>query len=365
MRIISSLSLIFVTALSAPAQTSGTWSATGNLGTGRYAVTAVALPGGKVLLAGGVVSINNVLATAEIYDPATGAWSSTGSMKLARNTYLTAVLPSGKVLVAGGCTTSNCSAATTAAEIYDPTTGQWSPTGSMTSIHYFSAATLLGNGKVLVEGGCNQGNCLAVTAIAELYDPASGKWTKTGSLNTARDYHTATLLANGKVLVAGGYTGGSTAEIYDPAKGSWTPAANMLAPQTQHSATLLPNGKVLAAGGNLGNLPSSYCEVYDPAANTWTATGSMITKRNGHPTVLLASGKVLVAGGGSYTRPKYYKVSAAELYDPATGTWSATGSMSTGRYQHGFALLLNVTVLAAGGLSNSSVALNTAELYTP
>lgn len=357
--------MLLILPLLSAAPASGTWSTTGSLSNGRYAVTAVALPSGKVLLAGGVDNAVNVLSTTELYDPATGTWAPSGNMNMARNMYLAVLLPNGKVLVAGGCTTSSCSAATPTAELYDPTTGQWSPTGSMAGIHYFSAATLLPNGKVLVEGGCSQGNCMSITASAELYDPGTGQWSRTGSMKAARDYHTATLLANGKVLAAGGYGGGAAAEVFDPATGKWSPGGTMLYPHTQHSATLLPNGKVLIAGGTIGYLPSAYCELYDPASNTWKATGSMGTSRVGHPAVLLRTGRVLVAGGGSYTRPKYYKVSGAELYDAAKGTWSATGSMSTGRYEHGVALLLNGQVLAAGGLSNSMTALSTAELYTP
>ena len=354
--------ILILVCQAAPA--SGTWNPTGSLATGRYGATAVVLISGKVLLAGGVDSSGNVLSSTEIYDPTTGIWSLSGKMVLARTSYLSTLLPNGNVLVAGGCTNANCSAATKAAEIYNVLTGTWSATGSMASIHYFSVATLLPTGKVLVEGGCNQGNCMTITAAAELYDPSTGKWSATGSMQKARDYHTATLLPNGNVLVAGGY-GAGTGELYNPYTGTWSPGGTMVTIQMMHSATLLPNGQVLIAGGLAGNMPTKFCELYDPASNSWKSTGAMITSRDGHPAVLLPNGRVLVAGGGSYTRPKYYKVAAAELYNPATGTWTATGSMSTGRYQQGSALLINGLVLAAGGLSNSLVALNTAELYTP
>jgi hypothetical protein len=355
------LATLILSSVSSMAQVSGTWSATGSLGTARYQTAAV-LVNGKVLLAGGIDSSNSVLASAELYDPATGAWSPTGNLNVARDTYLATALPNGKVLVAGGCATATCSAATPTAEIYDPATGKWSLTGRMAGIHYYSAATLLRNGTVLVEGGCSLGNCNAVTANAEIYNPATGKWSMTGAMNTARDYHTATLLANGKVLVAGGFSGGNVAEIYDPAARKWSLAAPMIYAQAQHAAILLPTGKVLLAGSNS---PSSFCEVYDPVANTWQATGSMATSRALPAMVLLANGKVLVAGGASFTRPRWYKVSGAELYDPAKGAWSPTGSMSIGRYEYSLILLNNGRALAAGGVSTALTAVNSAEFYTP
>ena len=174
---------------------------------------------------------------------------------------------------------------------------------------------------------------LLLTAGLVLVQPCagqSGTWTATGSLATARDDHTATLLPNGKVLVAGGYDGSGTlasAELYDPASGTWTATGSLATARYRHTATLLPNGKVLVAGGsdNSGALASA--ELYDPASGTWTATGSLATARDCHTATLLPNGKVLVAGGfdGSGS------LASAELYDPASGTWTATGSLATAR----------------------------------
>ena len=132
-------------------------------------------------------------------------------------------------------------------------------TGSLNTARYFHTATLLPNGKVLVAGGAgSSGNYLA---SAELYNPASGSWTPTGSLANARYAHTATLLPNGKVLVAGG--AGTSTELYDPASGTWAVTGNLATGRLYHTATLLPNGKVLVAGGdNIGSLASA--ELYDP-----------------------------------------------------------------------------------------------------
>jgi hypothetical protein len=194
------------------------------------------------------------------------------------------------------------------------------------------SATLLPNGKVLVAGGGG------AETSAELYDPATDTWTVTGVLRANRIQHTATLLPNGKVLVAGGGWGSATAsaELYDPATGAWTLTGAMQTPRTEHTATLLPNGKVLVARGG----PS---ELYDPATGTWTATG-------GGGATLLPNGKVLAVGFG------------ATLYDPTTGTSTATGAPGAVGY-HTATLLLNGKVLVAG--SSYGLIIYTAELYDP
>jgi hypothetical protein len=196
-------------------------------------------------------------------------------------------------------------------------------------------ATLLPNGKVLVAGGFPTGTS------AELYDPATDTWTVTGSLRVAHAGHTATLLPNGKVLVAGARQSGgafqasASTELYDPATGTWTMTSPMKHARVFSTATLLPNGKVLVVGGGTGS------ELYDPASGTWTDTASPST--GGTPPTLLLNGKVLAGG---------------ELYDPATGTWTSTGAPSRSYYTA--TLLLNGKVLAAGG--NRTF---TAELYDP
>ena len=191
----------------------------------------------------------------------------------------------------------------------------WTATGSMNTARYDHSATLLPSGKILVAGGFGM-------TTAELFDPATGTWTAAG-LPTARQNHTATLLPNGKVLVAGGGAGKSSfksAVLYDPATGTWTATGSMGTGRLFHTATLLPDGKVLVAGG-LNSVYLTSAEVYDPATGRWRETGSLNTGRGSHTATLLPSGKVLVAGGGSNKQ-----LSSAELYDPATGAWTATAS---------------------------------------
>src|SRR5947207_1391756 len=154
-----------------------------------------------------------------------------------------------------------------------------------------------------------------------------GIWTATGDLGTPRDYHRATLLPNGQVLVAGGRVGDpdfivavASAELYDPATGVWTPTGSMTTARAFHTATLLPNGQVLVTGY------SDTAELYDPATGVWTATGSLTTGRSFHTATLLPNGQVLVAGGTW--------LASAELYDPATGVWTAADNVTTARGIH-------------------------------
>jgi hypothetical protein len=232
--------------------------------------------------------------------------------------------------------------------------GVFKNTGNLITARNKHTATLLPNGKVLVAGGTNSGSYLAT---AELYNPATGTWSVTGSLATTRIHHTATLLASGKVLVVGGQgdTGDlASAELYDPATGTWTPTGSLITARGKLTTTLLADGKVLVVGGfstaTRGFFASA--EVYDPASGTWTPTGSLSTARQGPFAVLLPNGKVLVASGSN---PSF--LTSAELYDPAAGTWTTTGSLANAGNVG--ALLRNGKVLVAHAFVGG------AELYDP
>ena len=366
--------LILVAALpQAALATPGTWSQPiGDMGMGRTGHTATLLPGdpavsSKVLVVGGGNS-ESTFSDALLFGPANSdTWRYTGFMSDARAGHTATLLPSGKVLVAGGGNQNYFNLYS--AETYDPATEKWSSTGDLKTARSGHSATLLPSGQVLV-AGIGSGDPYS----AELYDPATGTWSYTGSLNTKRIAYTATLLPNGKVLVAGGadspylpFVVHASAELYDPAAGTWSYTGPMKAKRIKHTATLLPNGKVLVAGGDDGSGSASgvyaSAELYDPAAGTWSYTGPMNAIREFHTATLLPNGKVLVAGG-SYIFP----ISSAELYDPATGTWSYTGPMNAKRHRHTATLLADSRVLVAAGYGGNAYPygyLGTADLYEP
>jgi N-acetylneuraminic acid mutarotase len=348
----------------------------GSLAQKRVYHTATLLPNDTVLVTGGDRDgAGSTLMTAELYDVASRKWMATGGLIKDRADHTATLLPNGKVLVTGGRTFFYDLAS---AEIYDPANGTWTPTGSLNTPRRSHTATLLPNGKVLVAGGTREDNGYLVYSInsAELYDPATGTWTPTGNLATARGDHTATLLSTGKVLVTGGrpsFSGAGnlpivSAELYDPANETWTSTGSLNTGRWSHTSTLLPNGNVLAAGGYGNGVVLMSAEIYDAATATWTPTSSLLARRADHSATLLPDNKVLVAGGFGGDYP-YGSHASAELYDPATGTWKSTGSLLTGRDQHTATLLPDGTVLIAAGIKRDNTTANgnnylaSAELY--
>jgi hypothetical protein len=344
----------------------GTWSPTaGALTGGRFMDPATLLPSGLVLVEGGLDPQDGAsLASSELYDPATGSWSPTaGPLADARHGHTATVLPSGQVLTVGGF--GNGGAALASVECYDPThgAGSWTSTAAPAAQPRAShTATLLPSGQVLVAAGFDNG---LILGSAELYNPATDLWSTTGALANVRVGHTATLLPTGKVLVTGGL--GTLAfltscELYDPASGTWSATGSMAQARRDHTATLLPTGQVLVAGGVDDLTWLSSCELYDPASGTWTATGPMAQVRSSHTATLLPSGLVLVAGG-SDTYSSNAGLASCELYDPATGQWNPTGSLTQARTSYTATLLPSGQVLAVGGLDSAILA--ACERYDP
>ena len=283
---------------------------------------------------------------------ATGWWSAAGSMATPRWMHTATAFPNGKVLIAGGASGNRPDADSsqlTSAELYDVATKTWAPAGSMTLARDSHTASLLGNGRVLVAGGQVSGDAGAREG-AELYSPTTNSWTPTASMATSRYGHTATVLSNGKVLVVGGHSTGaiflSSAELYDPATQSWASAGAMADLRTDHTATLLGNGKVLVAGGTAGwgNLHTT-AELYDPSTNTWAPAAAMTHERMDHTATRLNNGRVLVTGGSSSGGGA---LGSAEVYNPATNAWAPAAAPGS-RSRHTATLLRNGHVLVAGG----------------
>lgn len=300
-------------------------------------------------------------------------FSPTGSLGVPRVWHTATMLGNGKVLVSGGV---NTAASITTAELYDPATAKFSQTiGSPTQVRFNATATLLKSGKVLLTGGKGAGGELA---SAELYDPATDTFAATtGSMLTARAFHTATLLNDGTVLITGGLdpagdasgTPVASAEIYDPATNSFTLLSNSMSTgRSFHTATLLGTGKVLLAGGSGSNTNSASAELYDPAMKTFTPAGNMTVGRAGHAATLLKDGRVLLTGGADNFGGSSSK--SAEIYDPGSGNFTATNPMTGARSFHTTTLLNNGQVLIAGGsgffyLGGQSDSLSSAELFDP
>ncbi|RPJ26206.1 MAG: kelch-like protein [Chloroflexi bacterium] len=212
-------------------------------------------------------------------------------------------------------------------------------------------ATLLSNGRVLIAGGFREeGTSEIAIASAEIFDPATNTFTPTGNMNEPRDGHTATLLPNGQVLIAGGWNQSgrsSTAELYDPQTGKFEYTGSMIAPRQGMTASLLANGQVLIAGGDSArNTPQLTAEVYNPVTKTFTATGILNNGRMAHTSTLLNDGKVLLVGGGSGNGTV---LASAEVYDPDTGKFTSTNDAHVIRYKHTAVLLQDGNVLILGG----------------
>ena len=286
---------------------------------------------------------------------AVSRFKSAGDMETPRVLHTATLLSNAKVLIAGGVSTlAPPFAPLDTAELFDPTSASFAPTGTMTTARVGDTATLLGNGKVLIAGG-NAGD----SATAELYDPSTGMFTLTGSMTTARESHTATLLKNGTVLIAGGSDMGdalATAELYDPATGMFTLTGSMTTARESHTATLLSDGKVLIAGGfgKAGDIVTA--ELYDPSTGMFTLTGNLTSVQRFHTATLLNDGTVLVTGGEYSTgtfphtcKPLTFSSASAELYDPTNGTFTYTGNMAAQRVSPTATLLTNGEVLVTGG----------------
>lgn len=327
----------------ASSTTGGTWSAAAAMGTARSYHTATLLPSGKVLVTGGYTGPlgSTVLASAELYDPATNIWSAAAPMLVPHSAHTATLLLNGKVLIVAGRSSSGDS---TSAELYDPASNSWSPAGNMMVARTSHTALLLRSGKVLVWGGYGPAG---VNPPAELYDPGSNTWSV---IRATGDHfiNVAIALDDRRVLTLGDIQSSNFqfAAIFDPSSNAWTPAG--LPPVSMASGVLLASGRVLFFG-NYAATNKRAAEEYDPTSNTWLPVSPMAIALWGRP-VVLSDDRVLVAGSALNAEPGCGSGCAnAEVFDPTQGTWALTRSMTTDRGEQTMTLLADGKVLVAGG----------------
>jgi hypothetical protein len=317
--------------------------------------SATLLPDGKVLIAGGMRRNQDFYKSTELYDPATGKFERSGDMTMARVGQAAVLLPSGKVLIAGGWIGHGC---TDSAELYDPATRQFTPIVKMTTRRGNPSATLLPDRDVLIAGGGDHDSPGGISS-AEVFHSATLSFQPISPMHYARISQTATLLKDGRVLIVGGRgeSLAAVAELYDPKTKRFSETGRLLTARYKHTAGLLPDGRVLIAGGSderdwNGKLNST--EIYDPATGRFSAAAAMNDPRFKLPeeSVALNGGQLIIAGGSR----------DVEIFDPSSGRFRvAAGQMHDLRHFMTETKLKDGTVLLAGGYPNSDLA--TAETW--
>lgn len=357
------------------AASGGALAPTGSMHVPRAVHTATRLSDGRVLVTGGMQKNGVFEDTAELYDPASGRFETLVKLATRRVGHSATLLQNGKVLIAGGTAGRRFEGGrwigdvAASAELYDPATRTFRATGSMATPRAHQAAALLADGRVLLAGGYAGADSNALSS-AEIYDPASGVFRAAGPLATARVADVAVLLRDGRVLVPGGTDGAgnvlATCEIYDPKTNGFTPAGPMIAARRKHGAVLMASGRVLVVGGSDARDWSGQkteAEIFDPAGNLFAPAASMALRRFKMALAVapLADGRVLVAGGAA----------APEVYDPARGEFlSVAGGYGQPRYYATATLLSDGRVLVAGGYgpgtaSEGPLSTTDAWLFTP
>lgn len=343
-------------------RTEGSVTAISSMASKRAAHTATLLNNGKVLIAGGFIAGGRSLSSAEIFDPATNTFSPSGSMNRPRSGHTASLLPDGKVLIIGGLDGEYLRTT----EIFDPVTNRFTPGPQMNSPRSGHTATTLNDGRILIAGGVGTG--WTFLKSAEIFDPQTGRFSVTGNMSAEREQHTATFLNDGRVLITGGHRGRRanveifrSSEIYDPSKGAFISTGDLTIKRHKHEATLLKDGRVLIVGGSDerdGDGAYRNAEIYDVKTGAFTSVANnMVTARYKlqGAAVVLPNGKVLIAGGAD----------RAEVFDPATNSFLPTaGDMGSQRLFATATLLHNGKVLIVGGYRDGLTISDGAWIYS-
>jgi hypothetical protein len=330
----------------------GTWTSTSH-DPPRYGHSLTSLPDGRVLTFGGfdTRTPNVQLDLAQAYEPSTGGWtglSSFGTWWLQQ----AVLLPDGDVLSVGG-------GASEQVFTYHVDDNLWSPAQSLPGTTRYHSATLLRDGRVLVAGGIDTSDPTKGLALSHLYEPSTRTFTEVPMLGPRKD-HRAVLLNNGRVLVSGGGDGVATlgtCELFDPDTNSWRQTGSHTTGIYAHQLSLLPDGTVLSTGGGGGERRT---EIYNPETETWSRGPPLLFGRGYHSAVVLLTGEVMVVGGEG-PPPANAAVEEVEIYDPSTQTWREAGVVVP-RGQLEVELLPNGDVLALGGFNVESS--NALDRYT-
>jgi hypothetical protein len=351
------------------------WASAGSLATPRWGAAVATLPGGDVLVAGGTEGSSSRAAVAhvEVYRVATGTWEVVAPMHERRSLAQAVTLGNGLVLVFGG---SRDEVPLATAELFDPGTGRWTETAPMTVPRTDFAGVALADGRAMAIGGGTGTGGSSVTRTVEIFDPASGSWSRTGSMDTARAYAEAIVLGEGSVLVAGGrstYFGSgrtfASAERWAPDTGSWSPAGAMSVPRYHASIALLGGASALVAGGwpDTGSTAAlASTEVFDAASGTWETAGDMRVSRAVFAMIALDDGRLLAVAGKTGGLESA-STPSAELFDPGTWSWTDAGGLTTAVWYPAVAVLPGNRVLLAGGATDPDGSTSTpdTEVFTP
>ncbi|WP_413575488.1 Kelch repeat-containing protein [Bdellovibrio sp. HCB290] len=350
----------------------GSWSSLGTLKNGVRGLHTANISGDYLILLNGITGTTSPVTMAEKIDMSKFTWRRQGNLAKDRALHVTALLPNGKVLVAGGLSqTSSTNTPLDSTEIFDPATGLWSAGPALPSPRLFSHATVLTDGRVLVAGGLD--GAFARTATTAIYNPASNSWSAGPSIAVPRVGHSSHLLPNGKVIIIGGAAHPTTSaptektEIFDPATNQWTYGPDMPTAVSEFSSATLSDNTILILGGLTTAATTSITTVqaYNPSTNSFTTKTPMTLGRYQAAAAVLPSGNVLLTGGWASTGSM---TATTEIYNVSANTWSAGPSLSANRRAHGAISLPSGKILVTSGVTNltfPSIAAKTSEIYNP